>query len=76
MMASPCKNICRMHEPTGWCEGCARTIDEIAAWPRLGDDARRAVWALLPARQEALQQGFERARAAAPQDPGNHGSPR
>jgi uncharacterized protein len=42
---SPCINVCRMDERTGWCEGCHRTIDEIAAWSRLGDDARRAVWA-------------------------------
>lgn len=51
---SPCINVCRMHAPTGLCEGCARTIDEIAAWSRMQDDAKRAVWALLPARREQL----------------------
>ncbi len=34
-VASPCINICRMHAPTGWCEGCLRTIDEIATWGRM-----------------------------------------
>ncbi|MEH0165980.1 DUF1289 domain-containing protein [Roseateles sp. MS17] len=53
-VASPCINICRMHGPTGLCEGCARTIDEIAAWSRMEDGTKRAVWALLPARRERL----------------------
>ena len=47
--ASPCINICRMHAGTGWCEGCARTIDEIAAWATLDDRAKRVVWKRLPA---------------------------
>jgi predicted Fe-S protein YdhL (DUF1289 family) len=42
-VASPCINICRMHEATGWCVGCLRTLDEIAGWSRLDEDARRAV---------------------------------
>lgn len=52
--ASPCTNVCRMHAPTGWCEGCGRTIAEIAAWGRLTDDGRRQVHALLPARRATL----------------------
>jgi uncharacterized protein len=43
-VASPCINVCRMNEATGLCEGCLRTIDEIAAWQTLDDSARRAVW--------------------------------
>ena len=53
-VASPCINICRMHAPTGLCEGCARTIDEIANWSRMDDGPKRAVWALLPARRARL----------------------
>jgi uncharacterized protein len=49
-VASPCKNICRMHIPTGHCIGCGRTLDEIALWSVLDDDDKRAVWALLPQR--------------------------
>jgi uncharacterized protein len=49
---SPCINICRMDEASGWCEGCLRSIDEIVAWSSLGDEAKRRVWALLPARRE------------------------
>lgn len=42
-VASPCISVCRMHEPTGWCEGCLRTLDEIAFWSVLDDDDKRAV---------------------------------
>ena len=42
-VASPCNNICRMHEATGWCEGCLRTLDEIAGWSGLDDHVRRTV---------------------------------
>jgi predicted Fe-S protein YdhL (DUF1289 family) len=41
-----------MNARTGWCEGCFRTIDEIVAWSTMGDDDKRRVWALLPARRE------------------------
>jgi uncharacterized protein len=43
-----------MHEPSGWCIGCGRTLDEIALWSVLDDDDKRAVWALLAARLQAL----------------------
>jgi uncharacterized protein len=59
VVASPCKNICRMHEPTGWCLGCGRTLDEIALWSVLDDDDKRAVWALLPARVAQLPASAE-----------------
>lgn len=48
---SPCINVCRMHAATGWCEGCLRTIDEIAAWGALDDRLKREVLALLPERR-------------------------
>jgi predicted Fe-S protein YdhL (DUF1289 family) len=51
---SPCINVCRMNAATGWCEGCLRTIDEIATWSSLDDTARRAVWAELPLRRATL----------------------
>lgn len=49
-VASPCINICRMNPATGLCEGCFRTLDEIAAWSGLDAKAKRAVLAQLPAR--------------------------
>lgn len=50
-VASPCTSVCRMDARTGWCEGCLRTIDEIAAWAQLDDAGKRAVWQLLDARR-------------------------
>ena len=50
-VASPCVNVCRIDERSGWCEGCLRTIDEIAAWSVLADDAKRAVLAALVQRR-------------------------
>lgn len=47
---SPCQSVCIMHPGTGWCEGCMRTIDEIAAWSRMDNGAKRLVWAQLPER--------------------------
>ncbi len=41
---SPCINVCRIHEASGWCEGCKRTLDEIGAWSTLDDAGKRAVW--------------------------------
>jgi predicted Fe-S protein YdhL (DUF1289 family) len=49
--ASPCTNVCRMDAATGWCEGCLRTIDEIAAWSTLDDEARCEVVARLSERR-------------------------
>jgi uncharacterized protein len=41
---SPCVNICRMDATTAWCEGCFRTLEEIAGWGRQDDDTKRAIW--------------------------------
>lgn len=43
-----------MNAATGLCEGCHRTIDEIAAWSRMDDPDKRAVWALIDERRRAL----------------------
>jgi predicted Fe-S protein YdhL (DUF1289 family) len=52
MTPSPCINICRMDAATGWCQGCQRTLQEIATWSGLADADKRAVWKALPARRE------------------------
>lgn len=51
-VASPCIDICRIDAASGWCEGCYRTIDEIAIWSRLDDAGKRAVWLQLDQRRK------------------------
>jgi predicted Fe-S protein YdhL (DUF1289 family) len=47
---SPCIDVCRIDLATGLCEGCLRTIDEIAVWGSLDAEARRAILDRLPQR--------------------------
>ena len=44
---SPCISVCTMNADTELCNGCYRTLDEIAAWSRMGDDEKRALWRVL-----------------------------
>ena len=53
--ASPCINICRMHAGTGWCEGCARTLDEIASWGSASNAQRLEIWRQVVQRQAGSQ---------------------
>lgn len=57
---SPCINVCRMDAASGLCEGCLRTLDEIAAWSQMSGREKRAVWAVLEERRQ------ERDRSATP----------
>lgn len=50
---SPCINVCRMDAASGTCEGCLRTLDEIAAWARMPEAAKLAVWQRLAQRRAA-----------------------
>ena len=52
---SPCISICRIDAASGWCEGCLRTLDEIADWGGMPDDRKRAVWTALEARRASLE---------------------
>ena len=47
---SPCISVCRVDADSGWCEGCLRTLGEIAAWSQLGNDAKRGVWQIIEQR--------------------------
>lgn len=47
---TPCINVCSVEEDTGLCRGCFRTLEEVARWPHMNDDERRAVMAILPSR--------------------------
>ena len=50
-MDTPCIQICVIDRATGLCEGCRRSLDEIAAWASFGDDTRRRIMAELPRRR-------------------------
>jgi uncharacterized protein len=50
-IASPCINVCKMNPDTALCEGCWRTLDEIAAWSGMSAEDKRSVLAQLPARR-------------------------
>jgi predicted Fe-S protein YdhL (DUF1289 family) len=52
-VASPCVNVCRMDERSGLCEGCFRTIDEIACWSGFEREDKLAVLARIEARKRA-----------------------
>ncbi len=51
---SPCNAVCRMDEASGECEGCLRTLDEIAAWGSMPPARRLEVWLRLEARASEL----------------------
>lgn len=68
-VASPCVSICRMDEANGLCEGCYRTIDEIAVWTLLDDAEKRAVISMLPRRR------IEWRRDRQPRAPGSDSGP-
>ena len=53
-LRSPCIGVCRLDVETGYCEGCCRTIEEIAGWSTLSDDGKRAVWRELRLRRARL----------------------
>jgi predicted Fe-S protein YdhL (DUF1289 family) len=43
-----------MDPARGWCEGCLRTIDEIAAWSSMSEAEKAAVWEALARRRASL----------------------
>ncbi len=56
---SPCINLCRMDRLHGHCEGCYRTLDEIARWAGADDDERRHILHRV-ARRRAAAEPIER----------------
>ncbi len=40
---SPCTNLCVLDPVTGWCQGCRRTLDEIARWSTMTASEKWAV---------------------------------
>lgn len=47
---TPCILVCLIDADSGLCQGCRRTLDEIAQWAVLDDATRDKVMAELPSR--------------------------
>lgn len=54
-MISPCTLVCSIDLKTGYCFGCGRTREEIAAWMDYTDAERRALMETLHARLETVE---------------------
>jgi predicted Fe-S protein YdhL (DUF1289 family) len=52
-MASPCIDVCRYDEATGWCLGCGMSKPEKKRWKK-EKETRPAIRAALPARLTML----------------------
>ncbi len=50
---SPCVQVCSIHQPSGLCLGCGRTIGEIARWADMSPGERRRIMDELPGRMVA-----------------------
>ena len=51
---SPCINVCRMDAQSGLCEGCLRTVDEIAGWAAAPDEQKLFILAAVAQRRASL----------------------
>jgi len=49
-ISSPCVRICVIDPVNKLCEGCGRTLQEIAQWSRLSEAERLSIMATLEAR--------------------------
>lgn len=54
-ISSPCKQLCQISREDNLCTGCARTLDEIGQWSRMGEDQRQSIMAELPQRMANFQ---------------------
>lgn len=41
---SPCISVCKIDPQTGLCEGCWRTLDEIAGWGTASEAVKQDIW--------------------------------
>ncbi|MCE7504765.1 DUF1289 domain-containing protein [Polynucleobacter sp. IMCC30063] len=50
-IASPCINWCEINPDNGFCRGCYRTLEEIAAWSSANETERQLICLRLPERK-------------------------
>jgi predicted Fe-S protein YdhL (DUF1289 family) len=65
-VSSPCNGICRIDTDSGLCEGCARSMDEIATWGSSSEERREEILRLVHERMGArLRVQVRRGRSGA-----------
>ncbi len=52
-LPTPCTGVCVMNAQTGFCQGCLRSIDEIADWGLASESRKRQIWIALEQRRRA-----------------------
>lgn len=52
--ASPCTGTCTLDPFTRLCRGCARTIEEIMAWPAASAGEKQAILAAVDLRLQSV----------------------
>ena len=52
---SPCIGLCHLNDATGLCEGCYRSLQEIALWSGFNEADRRAVLGAVEERKRQMQ---------------------
>lgn len=63
-ISSPCIKICAIDPVSKLCQGCGRTLQEIAQWSRLSEAERLAIMATLEARLSLQRDGRAPRRSA------------
>lgn len=53
-LPSPCISVCTMNASSQLCDGCFRTLDEIASWSQMDDESKRAAWGRIEQRAGAI----------------------
>jgi len=56
---TPCMSVCQMDDALGLCQGCLRTLDEIAQWGGLDPVGQRTIWARIGQRARQHGDGVE-----------------
>lgn len=55
---SPCIGYCENNETLGVCEGCFRTLEEIAMWQMLSEEEQDFILKDLPLRRKKILKGL------------------
>ncbi|WP_228430593.1 DUF1289 domain-containing protein [Baekduia soli] len=58
VIESPCIDVCEIDPVTDRCEGCGRTLDEIAEWSTYSPQERRRTMAELEATRRRSTDGW------------------